>query len=258
MREGSMWVRGAAAAAMFVGLTAPVAAGAHAIWFASRASSSSTWWATRTALIYGIGADDLDMVKRLDLVRKVSAYDAQMKPVPAELKAEGPIAVVVGADKAPVITAVMYNKIWSKPPGGGEWVEGGRDVLPNAITSEKNWKYTVYVRGPISAPVPAFPDQLLQIVPVGAIPQKMGAPLKLRVLFKGQPAAGAAVITDFLGDPDAKPLKTAADGTVTVKVRNQGLNVINAVVEGPSDEGKRIDRIEYEATLSFALPHRPE
>ena len=231
---------------------------AHAIWFASRASSSSTWSQTRTALIYGIGADDLDMVKRLDLVRNVSAYDAQMKPVPAELKAEGPIAVVEGADKAPVITAVMYNKVWSKPPNGGEWIEGGRDVLPNAIVSEKNWKYAVYIRGPISAPIRAFPDQVLQIVPVGKIPEKMGEPLKLRVLFKGKPAAGASVLRDFLNDPDAKPLKTGPDGAVTIKVRNQGLNVINAVLEGPSDEGKRIDRVEYEATLSFALPHKPE
>lgn len=258
MRPVSRRVRGVAAAAMLIGLAAPAAAGAHAIWFASRSSPSSTWWETRTALVYGIGADDLDMVKRMDLVRNVSAYDAQMKPVPAELKAEGPLAVVEGADKAPVITAVMYNKIWSKLPNGGDWVEGGRDVAPNAIISEKNWKYAVYIRGPISAPVPAFPDQILQIVPQGAIPQTMGAPLKLRVLFEGKPAAGAAVLTDFLGDPDAKPLRTAADGTVTVRVRNQGLNVINAVVEGPSDEGRRIDRVEYEATLSFALPHKPE
>lgn len=258
MNRTSRLARATVAAAVVGGICLATSASAHAIWFASRGSAHSAWSATRTALIYGIGADDLDMVERLDLVRNVSAYDAQMKPISAVLKAEGPIVVVEGADKASVITAVMYNKLWSKPPGGGEWVEGGRDVLPNAVISEKNWKYAVYIRGPISTPVPAFPDQLLQIVPVGAIPQKMGAPLKLRVLFKGKPAAGAAVLTDFLGDPDAKPLKTAADGTVTVKVRNQGLNVINAVVEGPSDEGKRIDRVEYEATLSFALGHRPE
>lgn len=245
-----MWVRGAAAAAMSIGLAAPVAAGAHAIWFAPRA--------TRTALIYGVGADDLDMVKRLDLVRGVSAYDAHMKPVAVSLKAEGPLVMVEGAADAPVLTAVMYNKAWSKPRDGGEWVEGGRDVLPNALVSEKNWKYAVYIRGPVSAPVPAFHDQVLQIVPVGAIPATMGAPLKLRVLFKGKPAAGAAVLTDFVNDPDAKPLKTGPDGTVTVKVRNQGLNVINAVVDGPSDEPKRFDRIEYEATLAFALGHRPE
>jgi uncharacterized GH25 family protein len=244
-----------------VGLTAGVtvsAAQAHAIWFASRSSPHSVWSATRTALIYGIGADDLDMVERLNLVRNVSAYDAQMKPLAAELKADGPIAVVHGADKASVITAVMFNKVWSKPPGGGDWVEGGRDVVPNAITSEKNWKYAVYVRGPISAPIPAFPDQLLQIVPVGKIPETKGAPLKLKVLVRGKPAAGVKVVTDFVNDPDGAPVKTGSDGTVTVKVRNQGLNVINAAVTVPSDEGKRIDHVEYEATLSFALGHKPE
>lgn len=254
----SRLLRASVAAAALGGFGLASSASAHAIWFASRGSAHSTWSATRTALIYGIGADDLDMVARMALVRKVSAYDAQMKPLPAELKAEGPIAVVEGADKASVITAVMYNKVWSKPPGGGEWVEGGRDVLPNAITSEENWKYAVYLRGPVSAPVPAFPDQLLQIVPVGKVPEKKGAPLKLRVLLRGKPLAGAKVVTDFLNDPDAKPLKTGPDGTVLIKVRNQGLNVINAVTTVPSDEPKRIDHVEYEATLSFALGHEPE
>jgi uncharacterized GH25 family protein len=258
MSKVSKSVRGLTAAAMVVALGAPAAASAHAIWFATRSSPHSVWSATRTALIYGIGADDLDMVERLPLVRKVSAYDAQMKPLPAELKAQGPIAVVEGADKASVITAVMYNKVWSKPRGGGDWIEGGRDVAPDAIVSEKNWKYAVYIRGPISAPVPAFPDQLLQIVPVGKIPETKGAPLKVKVLVNGKPRAGVNVVTDFVNDPDAKPLKTGPDGTVTVKVRNQGLNVINAAVEVPSDEGKRIDHVEYEATLSFALGHKPE
>ena len=43
------------------------------------------------------------------------------------------------------------------------------------------------------APVPAFPDQLLQIVPVGKIPEIKGAPLKLKVLLHGKPAAGVNV-----------------------------------------------------------------
>ena len=60
---------------MIVALAAPAAAGAHAIWFAPRA--------TKTGLIYGVGADDLDMVKRLGLVRSVSGFDAHLKPVGA-------------------------------------------------------------------------------------------------------------------------------------------------------------------------------
>lgn len=241
---------GIAAAA---GLTAGVAvsaAQAHAIWFAPRA--------TKTALIYGIGADDLDMVKRLGLVMRVDGYDAKLKPVPTELRADGPLAMVQSQADPAVLTAVMYNKTWSKPADGGEWIEGGRDIVPNAIVSEKNYKYTVFIRAPLAAPLPVFPDQVLQIMPVGKVPQKMGAPLRLKVLFHGKPAAGVKVLTDFINDPDAKPLKTGPDGTVTVKVRNQGLNVINAVTTGPSDQPKTIDHIEYEATLSFALAHRPE
>jgi len=86
----------------------------------------------------------------------------------------------------------------------------------------------------------------------------MGKPLKLRVLFQGKPAAGARVLTDWVNDPDAKPIKTAKDGTVTIKVRNQGLNVITAIFDGPSDEPSKADKMEHLATLSFVLPHAPE
>jgi hypothetical protein len=238
---------GAGAAAL---LSIATAAGAHAIWFAQRS--------THTALIYGIGADDLDIVKRFNLVEQVNGYDAQLKPLPTKLTLSGPLALIEAQGDPAVVSAVMYNKVWSKPRDGGEWVEGGRDVLPNALVSEKNYKFTVYLRHPLSGPVPAFPDQRLQIIPVGAIPEKKGAPLKLKVVLGGKPLAGAKVLADFVNDPDAKPVATGPDGTVTVKVRNQGLNVINAVTTVPSDEPKRIDHIEYEATLSFALTHEPE
>ncbi|MDB5448626.1 MAG: nickel transporter substrate-binding protein [Phenylobacterium sp.] len=249
MSRISRTFRLASAAAVLVAMIA-TSADAHAIWFAQRAK--------RNALIYGIGADDLDMVKRLNLVTSVKGYDSHMKPVAATLRADGAIAVVDSDSEPALLTATMFNKVWSKPKDGGEWVEGGRDVVPDAQISEKNYKFTVYAPRPLSGPIPALPDQLLQIVPVGRIPEKMGAPLKLRVLLKGKPLAGAKLLTDFVNDPDAKPLVTGADGTVTIKVRNQGLNVINAVTTVASDEPKRIDRLEYEATFAFVLPHRPE
>ena len=86
----------------------------------------------------------------------------------------------------------------------------------------------------------------------------MGEPLQLRVLFQGKPVAGARVLTDFVNDPDGAPLKTAKDGTVTLKVRNQGLNVIAAIFDGPSDEPTKADKMEHLATLAFVLPHAPE
>jgi hypothetical protein len=86
----------------------------------------------------------------------------------------------------------------------------------------------------------------------------MGQPLKLRVLFEGKPARGAEVQPDLVNDPDSKPLKTAADGIVTIKVRNQGLNVIVAKLDTAPAEPTKAVSDEHEATLSFVLPHLPE
>lgn len=236
--------------ALVAGMAAATAASAHAIWFAQRAK--------QLAFIYGVGADDLDSVKRLPLVNSVAGYDAQYKPVPTKLRVDGPMVMVDSDAPLTVVTAVMPYGVWSKQPDG-EWVKKGRDEVPNAVMSTKNFKYTVHIEGPLTAPMPAFPDQTLQIQPVAAkLPEKMGEPMKLRVLLHGKPIAGARVLADMVNDPDSPPLKTGPDGTVVIKVRNQGLNVVNAVFEGPTDDPAKAARIEHEATLSFVLQHAPE
>ena len=239
-----------AVAALVAGMAVSSAAGAHAIWFAQRAK--------QLAFIYGVGADDLDSVKRLPLVNSVAGYDAKFKPVPTKLRVDGPMVMVDSDAPVTVVTAVMPYGVWSKQPDG-EWVKKGRDEVPGAVMSTKNFKYTVHIEGPLSAPLPAFPDQTLQIQPVSAtLPEKMGQPMKLRVLLHGKPVAGAKVLADMVNDPDSPPLKTGPDGTVVIKVRNQGLNVVNAVYQGPTDEPAKAQRIEHEATLSFVLQHAPE
>jgi hypothetical protein len=239
----------AAAVVLALSVIAPLPVGAHGIYFAQRAR--------QLALIYGIGADDLDAVKRLPLVENVTGFDAQWQPIPAQLRAAGPIVVVDSDAQPTAVAAVLFNGIWSKTPDG-EWLKKGRDEVPNATVSEKNYKFAVHLAGPLTTAVPPLPGQTLQIVPLMPIPEKMDAPLKLRVLFHGKPVAGAQVLRDFVNDPDAQALKTASDGTVSIKVRNQGLNVIAAVFVGPSDEPAKADRMEYTATLSFVLPHAPE
>jgi len=238
----------AATAAAAFGLAAP-AADAHAIWFAQRSK--------QLAFIYGVGADDLDSVKRLPLVEKVAGYDAQYKPVPTKLRPAGPMVMVDSDSPATVVTGVMFNGIWAKMPDG-EWVKKGKDEAPEATITTKNYKYAVYLNGPLSAPLPSFPDQVVQIVPVDAIPEKMGQPMKVRVLYKGKPIAGARVIADLVNDPDAEKIVTDADGVATIRVRNQGLNVVNAIYDGPSDEPAKAAKTEHEATLTFVLQHAPE
>jgi uncharacterized GH25 family protein len=223
---------------------------AHGIWFAQRS--------TQLALIYGVGADDLDAVKRLPLVKSVAGYDTEWKAVPTKLRVAGPLVLVDSDSQPAVVAAVLENGIWSKTPDG-EWHKKGKDEVPTATTSEKTIKYAVAIRGELKSPVPALPEQTLQIVPVdAALPAEMGKPLKMRVLFKGKPVGGALVQSDYVNDPDGLPVKSAADGGVTVNIRNQGLNVVAVTFYGPPDEPTKIDKIEYRATLSFVLPHAPE
>lgn len=236
------------AGAMAVSLTA-VSAEAHGIWFAQRAK--------QLALIYGIGADDLDMVKRLPQVEKIEAYDADYRPIKAVARVAGPIVLIDSDAQPTVIAAVMPYGIWSRE-GTGEFEKKTLQEMPNATVSTHNIKYAVSILGPLTKPLAALPGQVVQIVPAGPIPTTLGTPLKYLVLYNGKPVAGAKVINDMVNDPDAKEVETGADGSVTLPVRNQGLNVIRAVYVGPSDQPRLYKQVEHTATLAFTLAHAPE
>lgn len=223
---------------------------AHGIWFAQRAK--------QVALIYGVGADDLDAVKRLPLIKSVAGYDADWQPVTTSLRAAGAIPVVDSDEPVAAVAAVMDYGYWSKTPDG-EWHNKGRDEVPNATLAEHNFKTAVYLTQMPTKPIPMIPGHALQVVPVTLpIPQTMGAPMTVRVTYQGKPIAGATVMQDYVNDPDeANPVKTAADGTATVKLRNQGNNVLMAIYVAPTTD-KKVDHEEYRASLGFVLPHLPE
>lgn len=238
-------------AALAAGFLFSSGAQAHGFWFAQRANS--------LAMVFGVGADDLDVVKRLPKITSFGAYDDDGQEVATKLVTNGPL-VTVDIDNQPAfIAAVMDYGMWTKTPDG-KWHNKGKDEVPGAIVvSEKNYKYGVHLRRELSGPVPLLPGQTLQIVPVNTpLPVKAGQPLKLRVLYKGKPVAGARVQSDFVNDPDQKGVTTAKDGTVTIKVRNQGLNVIVAVFKSAPEDATKTDAVENLATLSFVLAHEPE
>ena len=239
-----------AAAALGVTLLASAAAQAHGIWFAQRS--------TQLALLYGVGADDLDMVKRFPQVRATTAYGPDGKEVPTSLFVDGRLVLVSTENQPSVVASVLENGMWCKTPDG-KWHKKGKDEVPDAVVSQRTIKYTVHIRGPLTAPIGPLPGHTLQIVPVSAtLPAMMGEPIKLRVLLDGKPVAGARVSHDWLNDPDGKPVLSGLDGTVTIKVRNQGLNVVTAALKTPAANPVKANGDEHRATLSFVLPRRPE
>ncbi len=249
MKTGPRFGRWLCAATGAAVLMSSVAADAHGIWFAQRAK--------QLALIYGVGADDLDMVRRLPQVESITAYDADYRPIHAAARVAGPI-VLVDADSQPaIVAAVMPYGVWSRV-GNEEFEKKTLLEMPNATVSTKNIKYAVSIQGPLTKPIPPLAGHVLQIVPVGDIPATLGTPMTYRALYNGAPQAGVRFINDMVNDPDAKEVLTAADGTVTMPVRNQGLNVIRAVFDGPSDQPTLYRQMEHTATLAFTLPHMPE
>ena len=127
----------ALAASVIAGLGATTVAQAHGIWFAQRSN--------QLALIYGVGADDLDAVKRLPKVKTVAAYDENGKEVPTQLAANGPLLVVNTDNQPAIVAAILDNGPWSKTPDG-KWHNKGKDEVPDATISEHTIKYTVHLR----------------------------------------------------------------------------------------------------------------
>jgi nickel transport protein len=223
---------------------------AHGIWFAQRA--------TQIALVYGVGADDLDAVKRLPLIKSVKGFDAEGQPVNASLRVAGAVPVLDSDEPVAIVAAEMDYGIWSKD-AAGEWHNKGRDEVPGATVSEHNFKYALHLTQLPTRPVPLIDTLKLQLVPAStAIPQKMGESIKVRAFYDGKPKAGVEVMEDYVNDPDQVPVKTDAQGYATVKVRNQGLNVLMAIYVGPSDSPAKYASMEYRSSLSFVLPHKPE
>lgn len=226
-----------------------VQAHAHGIWFAQRGG--------QLALIYGVGADDVELGRRISGLEGVAAYDSDFKPVKASVRVAAPLVLVEPDEPPTLVAAVLQNGIWARTEHG-EFERKTLEDMPDAFLAERTIKYGVTIQGPLKAEIPALPGQTLQIIPVGPIPEKIGTPMTYRVLFNGKPVNGALMISDIVNDPDAVMVATRKDGTVVLPVRNQGLNVIRAMYLGPSPEPKKYHRIEHTATLAFTLAHEPE
>lgn len=227
-----------------------LSAHAHGIWFAQRADE--------VALIYGHGAEDSSMVKRRDKVSSFAAYDTDGTALPASLKTTDYLLLVAAETRPSIFTATLDNGLWTQN-AEGKWIGKGKDEVPGARTSGRYLKYVVSYREVPVEKVPLLPNQTLQIQPLThPFPIQANKPLKLRVMFQGKPVAGAKVMHDYINDPDGKPVLTGKDGSVTLRVRNQSLNVIAASWESAPEDASKADKTGHFATFSFVLPHKEE
>lgn len=233
-----------------IGITLFGTAHAHGIWFAPRVNE--------LAVVYGHGAEDLDVIKRKEKFGPLQGFDTKGENVNTPLKVTDRLLLVDAQNKPAFVAITLDNGLWTQGPDG-KWVNKGRDEVPGHKESGRYLKYAVHIRGELKGDLPVLAGQHLQIIPVVKhMPHHAGEAMKVKVLFQGKPVAGARVGHDYVGDPDSKPRRTGKDGTVMLKVRNQGLNVISATFDAPPEDASKARRTEHFATLSFILAHEPE
>lgn len=153
---------------------------------------------------------------------------------------------------AATLAATFDNGLWTQG-ADGEWLNVPRAAVAGATASGRYLKYATVVLDHLDGE--AVPAGLaLEIVPL-ADPLAMvaGDELPVRVLFEGQPLAGAEVTVDYVGDAGADPVIADAEGVARVPLRNNGLNVLAVSHTGPGVEADATDETGHIATLAFTL-----
>jgi uncharacterized GH25 family protein len=81
-----------------------------------------------------------------------------------------------------------------------------------------------------------------------------GDTLPVRLLFRGQPLAGALVHAALHGQPDAgASARTGPDGRAKLKLSRDGFWMIKAVEMGPAPQGVDADWQSLWASLTFEM-----
>lgn len=220
---------------------------AHGLWLAERHGEPT--------LVYGHGADDdpYDPAK----ITAVRALDASGKEVPSEVRRHDDHATLALDPAAAVVAVTMDNGFWTER-ADGESVNAPKSAVADAEEAGHYVKHGLAVVGP-AAGIKPLPDAPLQILPLAdPLAAEPGGRLPVRVLFRGQPLAGAEVILDYVNDGHGAVTRTGDDGGALVTVRNDGLNVIAVAHEVPLEGDPDADLRQHFATLSFALAHEGE
>lgn len=221
--------------AMF--LTLPVAA--HELWLEKEGAAHVLQQGHRTGA--HAGAERVPYAP--DFVKQSLCADAQGKTRPLAVPAAYPLRL---AGECAALFVAASSGYWTKT--AWETKNAPKNGIPGVL---KSWRSEDSVKrlNRWSAALAQPLTQGLEISPVDD-PFRLGVDDKLsvRVTLDGKPRAGVPVAYD-----GATRGATNDDGTVVLKIRHGGLQMIAASLETPLDDGKA-DTLIRATTLNFELP----
>ena len=230
---------------IFAGLILSLSAGiasAHGVWMTERYGQYT--------IVYGHGsADDAydpAKIQSLTLFRRDgSALDAKRVDHATHVSFEP-------SDDVAVAAFAMDNGYWSKAAGGAS-VNKPKTEVAGAVSGGRYLKYGVSQFSPLSG-APKAVGHYLEVVPLSdPMTLEVGDTLSVRVLLAGEPVSNVRIIPDYLTDGHNRSIRTDAQGIAAFEIRNNGLNVVSAVLKEDLSDKTLADTAEHLATYSFNL-----
>lgn len=245
---------GLAGLAAATALSGPAAA--HDLWM----TLSSGQVVPRVHLHYG-HSDDLQMPQADKLVDLSATDGAGTRALAPRLAASRTAPVLVSEPVPGIGTALLAarydNGFWVKTPDG-EYRNTTRRLVPNAGEAITSVKFAKLLAGP-GAPWAAPVGHELELVPLeDPMSVKAGGTLRVKVLFRGEPVANAAVLRsdgETAVAQDKLPVfRSDAAGIATVAIDKAGGEVLSVTRRvSPSAVPALADADTFSATLAFTL-----
>jgi cobalt/nickel transport system permease protein len=196
-------------------------------------------------LVFGHGSQRLDFEGTK--VTSLKAIDSQGKELPVHKEKKGKALLLKITGQPVLVTAIVDNGYWSKTIYG--WKEAPKRKASRVVEAIRQLFYTRDLLGWTDAARSPAGGHGIIIVPLqDPFLLKAGDPLRVRVLYHGNPLAEAEMDN---GEHHALG-KTDKDGTITVPVA-AGLNLLSVEHREKIKDDPDADVLDETATLSFEV-----
>lgn len=225
-------------------------ANAHGVWAGMRAD--------KMQVVYGEGP--LDNFYNPKWFESVKGFDANFKPTNVMVVKENNKLFLEPCKNTQVIAIVSNNGYWSNTKKG--WVNKAKDENPEATKGKYHRKMSVNY---ISQNIVFKKDKPIKIektMPVGLeieiVPSvdprflKMGDTFKVQVLHNSKPMANTEIMNDSINRL-GETIKTDENGFATVKVLNNGVNMIAVETSFEREDKTKADANGFFSSLNFTI-----
>ena len=216
-------------------------ADAHGVYFANRFDQK--------ALVLGEGP--IDNAYDPACALGIDAYDVDFMPTTIERVDYSDHMSVVPSDRLGVTATFFDYGYFAKTTDGQVIPTRDYSNIENLVSVTHARKYNVHYWSDAVKPGGLYNVPIQSVPSVNPLTLRRGDTLELRIYKDGQPYANAPVIADVIGNL-ASEMQADANGYVSVRVANNGLNVIGVEVAFPTADPNVKEKVF--SSLSFILP----